>query len=295
MTEFIQLVLAGTANGCIYGLLALALVLIYRSTHIINFGQGEMAMFSTYICWSFLNAGMGYWLAVPLTLVLAFVAGLVVQRILIRPVQNAPELTIVIVTLGLYLFFNSLALWVYSGVPKPFPLPAGIRQQSWQVGDIFIVPYHVFIFAVLIGLMAVLYLLFQRTKLGLGLRAAAAQPASSRLVGINVNWMLALGWGIAAATGALAGILSAPVVQLEPNFMATVLIFSFASATLGGFDSPPGAVVGGIAIGNIVALGGRYIEFIGTQLDIVLALVVIVAVLLVRPAGLFGRQVVQRV
>jgi branched-chain amino acid transport system permease protein len=295
MTEFIQLVLAGTANGCIYGLLALALVLIYRSTHIINFGQGEMAMFSTYICWSFLNAGMGYWVAVPLTLVLAFVAGLLVQRVLIRPVQNAPELTIVIVTLGLYLFFNSLALWIYSGVPKPFPLPAGIRQQSWQVGDVFIVPYNLFIFAVLITLMAALYVLFQRTKLGLGLRAAAAQPASSRLVGINVNWMLALGWGIAAAAGALAGILSAPAVQLEPNFMATILIFSFASATLGGFDSPPGAVVGGIAIGNIIALGGRYIEFIGTQLDIVLALFVIVAVLLIRPAGLFGRQVVQRV
>ncbi len=288
MTEFIQLVLAGTANGCIYGLLALALVLIYRSTHIINFGQGEMAMFSTYICWSFLNAGMGYWAAVPLTLALAFIAGLAVQRVLIRPVQNAPELTIVIVTLGLYLFFNSLALWIYSGVPKPFPLPTGIRQASWEVNGIFIIPYH-------ITLMAALYVLFQRTKLGLGLRAAAAQPASSRLVGINVNWMLALGWGIAAAAGALAGVLSAPVVQLEPNFMATILIFAFASATLGGFDSPPGAVVGGIAIGNIVALGGRYIEFIGTQLDIVLALVVIVAVLLIRPAGLFGRQVVQRV
>lgn len=295
MTEFIQLVLAGTANGCIYGLLALALVLIYRSTHIINFGQGEMAMFSTYICWSFLNAGMGYWVAVPLTLALAFVAGLAVQRVLIRPVQNAPELTIVIVTLGLYLFFNSLALWIYSGVPKPFPLPTGIRQASWEVNGIFIIPYHLFIFAVLITLMAVLYVLFQRTKLGLGLRAAAAQPASSRLVGINVNWMLALGWGIAAAAGALAGMLSAPVVQLEPNFMATILIFAFASATLGGFDSPPGAVVGGIAIGNIVALGGRYIGFIGTQLDIVLALVVIVAVLLIRPAGLLGRQVVQRV
>lgn len=295
MTEFIQLVLAGTANGCIYGLLALALVLIYRSTHIINFGQGEMAMFSTYICWSFLNAGMGYWLAVPLTLILAFAAGLLVQRILIRPVQNAPELTIVIVTLGLYLFFNSLALWVYSGVPKPFPLPTGVRQASWEVGSVFIVPYHLFIFAVLLVLVLALYVLFQRTKLGLGLRAAAAQPVSSQLVGINVNWMLALGWGIAAAAGALAGMLSAPIVQLEPNFMATVLIFSFASATLGGFDSPPGAVVGGIALGNIVALGGRYIEFIGTQLDIVLALVVIVAVLLVRPAGLFGRQVVQRV
>lgn len=295
MTEFIQLVLAGTANGCIYGLLALALVLIYRSTHIINFGQGEMAMFSTYICWSFLNAGMGYWVAFPLTLILAFAAGLVVQRILIRPVQNAPELTIVIVTLGLYLFFNSLALWIYTGVQKPFPLPSGVRLASWEVGGVFIIPYHLFIFAVLLVLMTALYILFQRTKLGLGLRAAAAQPLSSQLVGINVNFMLALGWGIAAAAGALAGMLSAPIVQLEPNFMASILIFSFASATLGGFDSPPGAVVGGIALGNIVALGGRYIEFIGTQLDIVLALVVIVAVLLVRPAGLFGRQAVQRV
>jgi len=199
------------------------------------------------------------------------------------------------VTLGLYLFFNSLALWIYTGVQKPFPLPSGVRLASWEVGGVFIIPYHLFIFAVLLVLMTALYILFQRTKLGLGLRAAAAQPLSSQLVGINVNFMLALGWGIAAAAGALAGMLSAPIVQLEPNFMASILIFSFASATLGGFDSPPGAVVGGIALGNIVALGGRYIEFIGTQLDIVLALVVIVAVLLVRPAGLFGRQVVQRV
>jgi branched-chain amino acid transport system permease protein len=295
MTEVIQVVLAGTANGVIYGLLALALVLIYRSTHIINFGQGEMAMFSTYICWTFLDAGMAYWVAFPLTLGLAFGAGLVVQRVLIRPVQNAPELTIVIVTLGLFLFFNSLALWIYTGVPKPFPLPTGIPLESWQVSGVFIIPYHLFIFGVLITLMTALYLLFQRTKLGLGLRASAAQPASSRLVGINVNWMLALGWGIAAAAGALAGILSAPIVQLEPSFMATILIFAFASATLGGFDSPPGAVIGGIAIGNIVALGGRYIDFIGTQLDIVFALAVIIAVLLLRPAGLLGRQVVQRV
>ncbi len=295
MTELIQLVLAGTANGCIYGLLALALVLIYRSTNIINFGQGEMAMFSTYICWSFLNAGLGYWVAVPLALVIAFIAGIVIQRVLIRPVEHAPELTIIIVTLGLYLFFNSLALWIYSGVPKPFPYPTGIPRDSWEVGGTFIIPYHVFIFGVLLVMMMALYLLFQRTKLGLGLRAAAAQPLSSRLVGINVSWMLAFGWGIAAAAGALAGVLSAPIVQLEPNFMATILIFAFASATLGGFDSPPGAVVGGIALGNIVALGGRYIGFIGTQLDIVLALVVIVAVLLIRPAGLFGRQIVQRV
>jgi len=295
VTEFVQLVLAGTANGSIYGLLALALVLIYRSTHIINFGQGEMAMFSTYIAWSFLNAGLDYWVAIPLTLAIAFLAGLAIQRVLIRPVEQAPELTIIIVTLGLFLFFNSLALWVYSGVPKPFPSATGIPLDSWNVGGVFVVPYHLFIFAVLLVMMLVLFLLFQRTKLGLGLRAAAAQPVSSRLVGIKVSSMLALGWGIAAAAGALAGMLSAPIVQLEPNFMLTILIFSFAAATLGGFDSAPGAVVGGIAIGNIAALGGRYIGFIGTQLDIVLALAVIVAVLLVRPAGLFGRQSVQRV
>ncbi|MFQ5380365.1 MAG: branched-chain amino acid ABC transporter permease [Dehalococcoidia bacterium] len=295
MTEFAQLVLAGTANGAIYGLLALALVLIYRSTNIINFGQGEMAMFSTYICWSFLNAGMPYVVAVPLTLVLAFAAGIAIERVLIRPVEQAPELTIVIVTLGLYLFFNSLALWIYSGVPKPFPYPTGIPLDSWELGGVFIIPYHVFIFVVLLVLTMALYLLFQYTKLGLGLRAAAAQPESSRLVGINVSWMLALGWGIAAAAGAVAGMLSAPIVQLEPNFMASILIFAFASATLGGFDSPPGAVVGGIVVGNVTALGGRYIEFMGTELDIVMALILIVAVLLVRPAGLFGSQVVERV
>lgn len=295
MTDFLQLVLAGAADGSIYGLLALALVLIYRSTHIINFGQGEMAMFTTYLAWSMLNAGWPYWGAFFGAIAIGFVLGLVVHRILIHPIEGAPELTIVIVTLGIYLFFNSIALWIYSGVPKIFPIPAGVPKQSWDVGGVFVVPLHVTIFAVLLALMLVLFAFFRFTKLGLAMRASAAQPHSALLVGISVPMMMGLGWGIAAMAGAVAGLLSAPIVVLEPNFMATILIFAFASATLGGFDSPVGAVVGGLIVGEVSALGGRYIEFIGTDLQLLLAFALIVAVLLVRPAGLFGRPQVVRV
>lgn len=295
MSDFIQLVLAGAADGAIYGLLALALVLIYRSTHIVNFGQGEMAMFSTYLAWSLLNAGVPFWGAFFATIVIGFVLGILVHRLLINPIHGAPELTIVIITLGIYLFFNSVALWIYSGVPKVFPIPAGIPRQSWDVGGVFIIPYHVTIFAILFGLMMLLFVFFRYTKLGLAMRAAAAQPLSSTLVGVSVPMMMMLGWGIAAAAGATAGMLSAPIVVLEPNFMATILIFAFASAVLGGFDSPVGAVVGGFIVGEVSALGGRYIEFIGTDLQVVLAFLLIVVVLLFRPAGLFGRPQVVRV
>lgn len=295
MTEFVQLALAGAANGAIYGLLALALVLIFRSTHIINFGQGEMAMFATYVAWWFIDSGVPYWGAFFGALILAFLGGLVIHRILMRPFEGAPELTIVIVTLGIFLFFNSLALWIFSGVPKTFPFPAGVPRSSWRLGGVSVVPHHVVIIGVLVVLMVVLFAFFNRTKLGLAMRAAAAQPESAELVGVNVLLMKGLGWGIAAAAGALAGILSAPIVVLEPNFMSTILIFAFASATLGGFDSPVGAVVGGFIVGETTALGGRYISFIGTDLQIGLALVLIVGVLLVKPTGLFGRQVTTRV
>lgn len=295
MSDFIQLVLAGAADGAIYGLLALALVLIYRSTHIVNFGQGEMAMFSTYLAWSLLDAGVPFWGAFFATIVIGFVLGILVHRLLINPIHGAPELTIVIITLGIYLFFNSIALWIYSGVPKVFPIPAGVPRQSWEVAGVFIIPYHVTIFAILFFLMMVLFAFFRYTKLGLAMRAAAAQPLSSTLVGVSVPMMMMLGWGIAAAAGATAGMLSAPIVVLEPNFMATILIFAFASAVLGGFDSPVGAVVGGFIVGEVSALGGRYIEFIGTDLQVVLAFLLIVVVLLFRPAGLFGRPQVVRV
>lgn len=295
MSDFIQLVLAGAADGAIYGLLALALVLIYRSTHIVNFGQGEMAMFSTYLAWSLLNAGVQFWGAFFATIVIAFVLGLIVHRFLIHPIEGAPELTIVIITLGIYLFFNSIALWIYSGVPKIFPIPAGVPRTSWDVGGVFIIPYHITIFAILFVMMMLLFVFFRFTKVGLAMRASAAQPLSATLVGISVPTMMMLGWGIAAAAGATAGMLSAPIVVLEPNFMATILIFSFAAAVLGGLDSPVGAVLGGFIVGEVSALGGRYIDFIGNDLQIVLAFALIVVVLLLRPAGLLGRPQVVRV
>jgi len=289
MTQFLQQVVVGLGNGGIYAIMALALVLIYRATHIVNFGQGEMAMFSTYLAWSLMNNDVPYWLAFVLTIGISFVAGVVLERVLIRPVEHAPELSIVIVTLGLVLFFNSIIVWKYTGLTKTFPFPEGIRRDSWDIGGVFMKPHDLTIVVVLLGIMLLLFAFFQFTTLGLAMRAAAAQPASSRLVGIRVSWMLALGWGLAAAIGSVAGMMIAPVVVLEPNFMATVLIFSFASATLGGFDSPVGAVVGGFLVGEITVLGGRYIDFIGTELQIVLALAVILAVLVIRPAGLFGR------
>lgn len=295
MTDLIQLLLAGAANGAIYGLLGLALVLVYRSSHIVNLGQGEMAMFTTYLAWSLLDAGFPYWAAFFAALAIGFVGGVAVFRILIHPVREAPELAILTITLGIFLLFNSMALWIYSGVPKPFPIPAGVPKKSWDVAGVFIVPHHVTILAILVAMMLLLFVFFRYTKFGLLMRAAAAQPQSSTLVGINVNLMMTIGWGIAAAAGAMAGLLSAPIVVLEPSFMFAILIFAFASATLGGLDSPVGAVVGGMIVGEVTALGARYVDFIGSDLQIILAFVFIVVVLLVRPAGLFGRPEVVRV
>jgi len=295
MTEFLQQAVAGAGNGGIYALMALALVLIYRSTHLVNFGQGEMAMFSTYGCWSLINAGVPYWWAFLITIAVSFTAGIAIERIIIRPVERAPELSLVIVTLGLLLFFNSVAVWRYSGITKSFPYPAGIRRDSWEIGGVFLNPHDVVIVGVLIAVMGALYAFFQFTAAGLAMRAAASQPISSRLVGIRVGWMLALGWGLAAAIGSVAGMLIAPVAILEPSFMSGMLIFSFAGATLGGFDSPPGAVIGGFLVGEITVLGARYIDFIGTELQLVLALVVILVVLVVKPSGLFGRTHLARV
>lgn len=295
MTQFLQQVVAGLGNGGIYAIMALALVLIYRSTHIVNFGQGEMAMFSTYMCWSLINNDFNYWLAFIVTVAISFVGGILIERILIRPVEDAPELSIVIVTLGLLLFFNSIITWKYTGLTKHFPRPEGVPHDSWDIGGVFIDPHTVTIIVVLLVVTSLLFAFFQFTKLGLAMRAAAAAPASSRLVGIRVSWMLALGWGMAAAIGAIAGMLIAPIVVLEPNFMGSVLIFAFAGATLGGFDSPVGAVIGGFLVGEITVLGGRYIDFIGNELQLVLALVVILVVLVVKPSGLFGRPQLSRV
>jgi branched-chain amino acid transport system permease protein len=293
MDLFLQQLIAGIATGCIYASLALALVLIYRSTHIVNFAQGEMAMFSTFIAWQLMNWGWAIWAAILFTLVVSFIGGVAVERLVIRPVENAPILTVVIVTLGLLLVFNQSAGWIWGFFVKsvPSPFPAGFQE----VGGIRISYYVMGVIAVLAITVTFLYLLFQYTKLGLAMRAAAANPESSRLVGINVSRMLMLGWGLAAMLGALSGVMVAPRFFLDPNMMLGVQIYAFAAATLGGFDSPVGAVVGGIIVGVAENLAGTYIGFIGAELKIGVALVIIFGVLMVKPAGLFGKQVVARV
>jgi branched-chain amino acid transport system permease protein len=293
MDLLIQQVLSGLASGAIYASLAVALVLIYRSTDIVNFAQGEMAMFSTYVAWQLVQSGASYWLAVGTTLIAAFVGGLIIERVVIRPVEGRQELTIVIVTIGLFILINALAglIWSFQvrGFPSPFPA-RNITLGSLRVG----VP-TLGILAVVALVVGALFLLFAKTRLGLVLRAVAENPESSRLVGIRVGWMLALGWGLAAAVGATSGILVAPVLFLSPNMMLSVLIFAFAAATLGGFESPLGAVVGGLVVGVSENLAGTYIDAIGADLKIVVPILIIVAVLLVRPHGLFGHARVQRV
>jgi branched-chain amino acid transport system permease protein len=293
MDIFLQQVVSGLATGSIYAALALALVMIYEATDVVNFAQGEMAMFATYVAWSLLNAGVPFWPAFFVTLVLAFFGGLLIQRVVIRPVESAPILTIVIVTIGLLVIFNSLAGWLFTYVQKPFPSP--FPKEPVRVGEIVFGAHDLGQIGVTLTVLLCIWVFFRFTPLGLAMRAAAQNPVSSRLAGIRVGWMLALGWGLAAMFGAVAGIMVAPVLFLDPNMMGGVQIYAFAAATLGGFTSPVGAVVGGLIVGVVENLVGTYVTFIGTELKFTVALALIIVVLLVRPSGLFGRAAVKRV
>src|SRR5258705_12003582 len=296
MTQaFMHQVFAGLATGGIYASLALALVIIYQATHLVNFAQGEMAMFATYIAWALINAGLGYWPAFFLTVGIAFVLGIIIERIIIRPVENAPVLAVVVVFIGLLVILNSVAGWIYTyaikSFPSPFPaqMPAGIRLPFIQHFS----PHQLGAIGVTLVVLALLYVFFRFTPLGLAMRAAAQNPVSSRLVGIRVGWMLALGWGSAAAIGAVAGMMVAPIVYLDPNMMGGILLYAFAAALVGGIDSPGGAVLGGLTVGVLENVLGAFV--IGNELKLVVALVLIVGVLLVRPSGLFGKVHVSRV
>lgn len=294
MSQFFQQVVAGLASGAIYAALALALVLIHRATGVINFAQGEMAMFTTYIAWTLnTNHGFSYWPAFVATLAIAFAGGVAIQRVVIRPIERAPILTIVIVTIGLVLIFNGLAAWIWTAEVKAFPSP--FPNDTVNIGGVAISIQDLGTIGVVLGLVVLLWLFFEFTKVGLAMRAAALNPDASRLVGVRVGWMLAIGWGLAALLGAVAGMLAAPSIFLDPNMMQAILIYSFAAAVLGGIDSPFGAVAGGLLLGVGLNLIGTYVDFVGADLRLPVALLVILVVLLVRPAGLFGKPVTRRV
>ena len=294
MAAFFQQVVSGLASGGVYGSLALAIVLIHRATGVINFAQGEMATFSTYILWTLTtNHGFSYWPAFALTLLVSFVGGVGIHQAVIRPVERGPQIRLVIITIGLLLLLNGMMTWIWTGevraVPSPFP------TRTIDIGGVAISVQDIGTIAVSLGSVAVLWAFFQFTKVGLALRAAAVNPAEARLVGVRVPLMLGLGWGLAAVLGAIAGMLTAPSVFLDPNMMQAVLIYAFAAAVLGGIDSPVGAVVGGLMLGVGLNLLGVYIDFVGADLRLPAALLVILVVLLVRPNGLFGKPQVKRV
>jgi len=295
--QFLQQVVSGLASGGIYGSLALALVLIYRSTGVVNFAQGEMATFATYITWTLMDHGLGFWPAFALTLAIAFVGGVTIERTIIRPVENAPVLVVVILTIGLLILINGATTWIWGGAAKQFHGPFSTRPI--HVGGVAFSIQDFGTIGVSIVAVVLLALFFRYTKAGLALRASALNPQSSRLVGIRVGWMLGLGWGLAAAIGAVAGLFTAAAAPpLDPNMMRPVLIYAFAAAVVGGLESPVGAVVGGLVIGVVLNLVATYDTHVHLDLDRVrlpIALALILVVLLIRPAGLFGRQVARRV
>ena len=292
MERLIQTLVDGVATGSLYGALALAVVLIFRTTGIVNFAQGEMAMFSTFIAWGLLQAGFPLGLAILATLGLSLLGGMVIERVLIRPVEGEDHLTLAIVTLGLFILLNSGAGWIWGFENRSFP--SIFPDDSVTLGGADIAVESLGIVGLLLAVVGVLYLFFQRTKLGLAVRAVSINPESSQLSGISVGRTLMIGWGIAAAVGALAGTLIAARLFLDVNFMGGVLIYSFAAATLGGFDSPIGAVIGGWVIGVSEGLASTYVDFIGADLKILVPLTVILVVLLIRPSGLFGSPEVAR-
>jgi branched-chain amino acid transport system permease protein len=294
MAEFMQQVVAGLASGSIYASLALALVLIHRATGVINFAQGEMATLSTYIAWTLTtNHGWSYWPAFAFTLVASFVGGAAIHQGIIRPNEKGSVLRVVIVTIGLLLAINGLVILIWSGEIRAIesPFPGG----TFEIAGVAISWQDVGTIGVVLATMVALWALFQYTKLGLAMRAAATNPAEARLVGVRVTWMLSLGWGLAAVLGAISGMLAAPSIFLDPNLMAALLIYAFAAAVLGGIDSPVGAIVGGLILGVGLNLIGQYVDFVGADLRLPVALAVILVVLLVKPSGIFGRREVKRV
>jgi branched-chain amino acid transport system permease protein len=301
MEQFIQQIASGLASGAIYALVALALVMIFTATDHLNFAQGEMAMFSTYLCWQLIQWGIGFWPALAGTIVLSFLIGVAIERIILRPLHDASVLSVVVVFIGLLAIFHSLAGAIWSHTIKNFPSPF---PDITFPGSAYISAHQIGMILVSVVMLFAIFAFFRFTPLGLAMRATAQNPASARLVGVRVDWMLALGWGLAAAVGAVAGAMVAPVVYLEPNMMASVLLYGFAGALVGGISSPGGAVLGGFFVGvleNLVAYLGNLTEktfgiyIVGNGEKLTVALIIVVAILTLKPAGLFGRATVKRV
>ncbi len=279
-----QIIVSGLIFGCVYGLVALGLVLIYKTTDVVNFAHGEMAMVTTFVSYIFLTSyGFPYSISLLLSFAFAAIFGFLVYFIFMKKVQSAPHLNQVVLTLGLYMLFNGLAgqIWGY----QPFSFPEAFEGEPFQFGNVYVTGNELFVVGLTIFLMLLFYFLFQFTNIGLSMRAASQDITVSKLMGIKVTGVFMGTWAIATVLGSIAGMMTAPVTFLSPNMMAEVLILAFAGAVLGGFVSLPGAIIGGLIVGvfeNLVSY------FIAPEMKIVLVFLLIIAVLYIRPQGIFG-------
>jgi branched-chain amino acid transport system permease protein len=292
MTKFLDYTLNGISTGAVYAAVALALVLIWRVTRIVNFAQGAMLMITTYIASAVINSTGSYVVGFVVALAAGLVMGALVERIVIRPVENAPPLNAVIVTLGLYTVLVAAAGMIWGATPRAFP--AAFSISGYKIGgtQVLFAPNDTFIVLVVVAVALGLAALFRVTATGLQMRASAFVPEVAQLLGVRVGRMFTLGWALAALTGAIAGVLVAPKVFVGPNNFDPILVSGFVAAVLGGLDSPPGAVVGGVVLGLMLSYVSGYE---GSELVPLAALAVLVLVLMIRPGGLFSTTVERRV
>ncbi|MFK7917345.1 MAG: branched-chain amino acid ABC transporter permease [Ilumatobacter sp.] len=297
MSLFIQRMFDGLAEGSIYALLALALVVIFRSTGQLNFAQGEIGTLCAFFASTLTLSGVPVWLSILIVMVIGFAIAAVVERVVVRPIEDRNPGAVIVALIGVFLAVNQLSAMFWGvdarALPSLFPTDANAFFR-FPGTDAAIRYERVGIIGVLIVMLILLYLLFNKTKIGLAMRAVANNQESSNLVGIRVGNILILGWGLAGAIGALAAVMLAPSAALSGTLMLGPFLLASVAAVLGGLDSPVGAVVGGLIIGLLKAFLIGYVDFLSDMLFPVM-LVVLLGVLLLRPAGLFGTEKVVRV
>jgi branched-chain amino acid transport system permease protein len=291
--KFVQLVVDGLSTGSIYGALALAIVLVNQATGLINFAQGGMAVLAAYVAWSLTTHGVPLVLAILASVLFSLVLGAVVERWLMRRFEGGDPDTAVVVTIGLLTLITGFCGWIWTYNNKQFPslFPLG----TVSVGGVSISIRSIGTTLVIVVAMVLLQVLFVGTKLGLALRAVAINPESAAFSGLPVGRLLMVGWGLAAALGAVAGALVAPQLTLTPGMLDTALVYALAAVILGGLTSPIGVVVAAWIIGVLENLAAVYITFIGFDLKVAVPFILIFVVLIIRPQGLFGRKTVVRV
>ena len=292
MTEFLQIVLDGLMTGTVYAALALALSVVFQGTGMLNLAQGELAVVAAYLSWMVLSWGWSMWVAIPIAVVASALLGAGIYQGIIRFVPAHREDSLMTIGVTLLLGLNALVAIVWGSDPRRFPSPfgdwvlqfGGLRLTAQQLGGALLVAFAM-------GIMAVV---FTRTNVGLRLRAVAQNPKSAALLGMRAAIWLSAGWAVACAVGAVAGVVAAPTLGLSPAMMTIPLLMALAATNLGGITSRVGVVIGGLLIGVLTAIGGRYVPGLGGDLNVVLAFSVVLAVVLVKPAGLFGRESVVR-